>query len=302
MKKGLCEGPNADDSKSVRVGQYVKKKLVNKSRVEYATFGVNHGMGCLHMCKYCYGCQGAKAHGLIDSAEAWADLGLVENLAERLGRELDRRRTPVDRIHLSFITDPFMWDAETGQPVPEFTDATLDAVRAINDRGIPVTLLTKGIYPEIDARQLHADNHYGITVVSLSEDFRQEWEPGAPPVASRIEGLRSIAEQGAWTWVSVEPYPTPNIDPSAGDPEPLLEELRFIDKFIFGRLNYTKEVTEYLRSDREFYLRAARQVVSWCQANGKGLHIKKRTPLHRPETANILAVDERSRRIAKDAA
>jgi len=241
------------------------------------------------MCGYCYGCKEAVQHKRIDTAEAWANLGLVQNAADRVGLELDRKRKPVDRIHLSFTTDPFMYDAETGALVPEIAQASLAIIKASNAKGVPVTVLTKGIYPEIDVSELHPHNHYGITVVSLSEGFRQEWEPGAPPVADRIAGLHRIAEQGAWTWVSIEPYPTPNLDPSAGDMGPLLEELDFIDKFIFGRLNYTPEVTEYLKQvDPDYYLQAARQISYWCRLNRKQLHIKESTPLHQAETADIL--------------
>lgn len=289
------------------IAPLTKKSLVNKSKVEYATLGVNHAQGCLHQCVYCYGCKEAKGHGRIDSTEAWAEILIVKNAAERVGRELDRRRKPVDRIHLSFTTDPFMWDAEAEAPVAEIVQSTLDVVQTINERGIPVTLLTKGIYPEIDTRELHPGNHYGITAVSLNEDFRREFEPGAPSVADRIAGLRPLADQGAWTWVSMEPHPTPNMDPTASDIVPLLEELSFIDKFIYGRLNYMTEATMYLKTDPEFYLRMAMQVESWCRANGKGLHIKESTPLHSPDTVGLLAVDgkERERRIrrpSKDAA
>lgn len=271
------------------IGTITRRKLVNTSKVEYATWGVNHVQGCLHDCKYCYARSEAKAHGRILGDDGWADLALVHNAAEQIAGELDRKRSRIDRVHLCFASDPFMWDAKTGRPVTEIAQASLDIIKAINARDIPVTVLTKGVYPEIDAAVLHPHNHYGITVVLLSEEFRQEWEPGAPPVADRIAGLRRIAEQAAWTWVSIEPYPTPNLDSSAGDIVPLLEELDFIDKFIFGRLNYTPAATSYLREDPHYYDRAATAIDDWCRARSKWLHIKSGTPLHDPSTADILS-------------
>lgn len=267
-----------------------RRSLLNESKVEYATHGVNHVQGCSHNCVYCYARTEAMHHGRVCSHAEWKRPRLVADAVEQVRRELAGKRKPVARVHLSFTTDSFMWDAEREQPVEEIAEATLGIIRAINEHGVPVTVLTKGIYPEIDVRSLHPDNHYGITVVSLSEDFRKDWEPGTPPVSDRIAGLRRIAERAAWTWVSVEPYPTPNIDPTASRITPLLGELDFADKFIFGGLNYTPAVSQYLkRVDPDFYLTVAREIELWCRTRGKGLHIKKKTPLHREETLDILS-------------
>lgn len=268
-----------------------RKSLVNPSKVEYGTWGVNHVFGCSHGCLYCYATSQAKVYGRVDTYETWCQPKLVAGAADLVRKELKRKRNPVDRVHLSFTTDPFMWDASTQSPQREIAAVSLEIIQAINEAGIPVTVLTKGVYPDFDVRQLHPNNQYGITAVSLGEAYRQEWEPNTPPVTARMASLRTLSHAGARTWVSVEPYPTPNIDETAGDILPLLEELTFIDKFIFGRLNYTPQVTEYLKSvDATFYERIAADVVEWCASNDKPLHIKRRTPLHDPETATILAV------------
>lgn len=49
--------------------------------------------------------------------------------------------------------------------------------------------------------------------------------------------------QIAKTWVSVEPYPTPNIIEQ--DIRDILDEISFTDKIIFGRTNYSKEISSY---------------------------------------------------------
>lgn len=270
----------------------VRKSLLNPSKVEYASLGVNHVQGCLHDCVYCYARTEAMHHGRVCSHAEWKRPRLVADAVEQVRRELTGKRKPVDRVHLSFTTDPFMWDAESGRQVDEIAQCTLAIIRAINEQGVPVTVLTKGVYPEIDVRSLHPDNHYGITAVSLSEDFRKDWEPGTPPVSDRIAGLARLADQAAWTWVSIEPYPTPNIDATASRITPLLNELDFADKFIFGRLNYTPAVSQYLkRVDPDFYLTVAREIAVWCRVRGKGLHIKDKTPLHRTDTLNILSAN-----------
>lgn len=295
--------PNRDGVDSRHIREHEKGKLLYDSGVEYADDALNHVARCLHGCLYCYAFAGERCHGRVRTRDEWTtDIGLVANAAARIGGELDRKRNPVKRIHLCFTSDPFMWDADHEQMVPEVAEATIEVIKAINARNIPVTVLTKGQYPDLDLGSLHPDNQYGITVASLEEGFRREWEPGAPPVELRIEGLRRLADQGARTWVSVEPYPTPNLDPGAGNPIPLLEELAFIDKFIFGQLNYVSEATKYLKADPDFYLRVALKVQSWCEAHGKLLHIKSSTPLHRPETMNILDVALQRDEIDEDAA
>ncbi len=266
-----------------------RRSLVNRSKVEYATWGVNHVQGCTHGCLYCYAKTEAKAHGRVACDEDWSSPKLVAHAAWQVERELDRMRKMPDRVHLSFTTDPFMRDPNTGELIQEIADTTLDIIETINHYGIPVTVLTKGVYPEFDVRPLHSDNHYGITAVSLNDEYRAVWEPNAAPVRDRIEGLRRLSAQAAWTWVSMEPYPTPNIDMSARDPAPLLDELSFADKFIFGRLNYTKAVTEYLKNvDPDFYEHIAAQVGLWCRTHNKRIHFKRGTPLHREDTVDLL--------------
>lgn len=270
------------------IGTLTRQKLVNESKVEYATWGVNHVQGCLHDCKYCYARTEGKVHGRIACDAEWTKIALVENAAAQVGGQLDRMRTKVDRIHLCFTTDPFMWDAGAGALVPEVVESTLAIIRAVNERGIPVTTLTKGVYPELDLRSLHPDNQYGITVVSLDEDYRREWEPGSAPASMRIRSLENLAEAGARTWVSMEPYPTPNIDPYGSGVLDTLEALAFIDKFIFGRMNYVTEATEYLREDPTYYDQASAEFIEWCQVHGKAYHVKKKTPGYSPATTAIM--------------
>lgn len=272
----------------------VRKSLLNKSKVEYATWGVNHIQGCTHDCLYCYGKTEAHQHKRVDRAD-WAKPVLVANAVEQVKRELARKKKPVDRVHLCFTSDPFMWDSDAGAVIPEVAQATMEMVRAINEHGVPVTVLTKGVYPELDLGSLDPRNQYGVTAVSLSEAYRQVWEPGAAPVAERLASLKRLADCGARTWVSIEPYPTPNIDASADEVVKLLEELSFIDKFIFGRMNYVRQVTEYLKGDPDFYDRIAGEVVRWCGENDKPLHIKSGTPMHSDETVGILSVADCSK-------
>lgn len=75
-----------------------------------------------------------------------------------------------------------------------------------------------------------------FTLISLNELFRQQYEPHAAPYKDRIDCLRTLHDKGVKTWVSIEPYPTPNIIDQ--DFQEILEAVSFVDKIIFGKLNY----------------------------------------------------------------
>lgn len=268
-----------------------RRQLIGRSKVEYATWAVNHIQNCLHDCGYCYGRTGSKAQGKIACDADWVNAALVRGAVEQVDGELSRKRVKPDRIHLCFMSDPYMWDAGSGAPVAEVADTTTRMIEVINSHGIPVTVLTKGVYPELDLSTLHPDNQYGITVVSLNEEYRLEWEPGSAATIDRIASLKRLSDQGARTWVSIEPWPTPNIDPTSVDIRPVLEALAFVDKFIFGRMNYMPIVTEYLKGDPDFFERVACQFLSWCRENDKAYHVKSGTPGHQAETLGVMSSD-----------
>jgi len=143
----------------------------------------------------------------------------------------------------------------------------------LNDAGIKCTVLTKGLLPT-ELAEYSKDNEYGITLVSLDEGYRERIEPGAAPYVQRLASLRALHESGFKTWVSIEPYPTPNlVEQNIGD---LLSAVAFTDKIIFGRTNYNKDVTSYT-GHRNFYNEQAKTVIKFCEEHGIAYHIKKGT-------------------------
>ncbi|MCZ7664817.1 MAG: radical SAM protein [Thermoleophilia bacterium] len=271
-----------------------RKSPLYESKVEYGGWTINHVQGCAHGCRYpCYAMMLAKRTGRVKSYEEWCRPRAVENALELLDAELLRFATRIDSVHLCFTTDPFMYDAEVGGPVAEVVDLTTRIIERLNERGIGVTTLTKGVYPEDfgeRTRSLSPRNQYGLSLVSVSEAFRLQWEPGSAPLAARIAAARRLAEAGQRTWASIEPYPTPNIDPSSENVEPLLEAVSFVNSIVFGRWNYSKLVSSS-PDLKGHYARAAQSVASWCDIHGKTLHIKKGTPLSDRYVADVLGAD-----------
>ena len=246
----------------------IRKTLIYKTGVEYGDYTLNHIQGCSHGCRYpCYAYMTAKRFGKVKNYEEWIHPQIVENTMQLLTKELPRFKDKIHLLHLCFTTDPFMYGYE------EICKLSTQVLQRANAHNIRCSVLTKGILPD-DLVELPLQNEYGFTVVSLNGDFIRHYEPGAAPIEARIAALRNLSEHGCKTWVSIEPYPTPNIiDQNLSD---ILEAISFTDRIIFGRLHYNKVVSEY-KGYKNFYNQCANQVIEFCEEHQINYHIKTGT-------------------------
>lgn len=81
-------------------------------------------------------------------------------------RQPARLKDKIKYVHLCFTTDPFMYGYK------EIEDVTFDVTEKLNNSKIKCTVLSKGILPERLFR-LSSYNEYGITLVSLNEEYRE---------------------------------------------------------------------------------------------------------------------------------
>lgn len=242
--------------------------MLYKTGVEYGDYTINHVQGCAHGCKYpCYAMQMAKRFGKVKTYEEWCEPKLAENALEILDKEIPKLKDEIKSVQLCFTTDPFMYGYD------EVSNMSIEIIRKLNENGIKCSVLTKGILPASLAT-FSKENEYGITLVSLSEDFRAQMEPHTAPFQERIAALRTLHDLGCKTWVSIEPYPTPNIIEQ--DFDAILDAIGFVDNIIFGRMHYNKKVTEY-REHKKFFNDLADRVIAFCTANNKAFHIKTGT-------------------------
>ena len=186
---------------------------------------------------------------------------------EILDNEIPRMKDDIKSVHLCFTTDPFMMN------YPEVSDMSYKIIKKLNDNNIKCTCLTKGILPN-ELVDLSKNNEYGITLVSLDEDFRKEYEPNSAGYEERISALKYLHDNGCYTWVSIEPYPTPNVVEQSLDE--ILEKVKFVDKIIFGRWNYNKIISQYKES-KKYFNELAVKVIKFCEANNIQYHIKEGT-------------------------
>ena len=249
-------------------GYIERKSLLYKTGVEYGDYTMNHVQGCAHGCNFpCYAYLMAKRFGKIKTYEDWLKPYLVKNTLELLDKEIPKLKNKIKSVQLCFTTDPFMYEYD------EIKNMSIAAIKKLNSYDIPCSVLTKGILPE-ELAQFNKNNTYGITLVSLNEDFRLEYEPNSSNYKLRVDALKKLHDLGSQTWVSIEPYPTPNIFQQ--DLLTILNKISFVDKIIFGRTNYNKKVSEY-KNYKQFYNEQAELVIDFCNEHNIAYHIKNGT-------------------------
>lgn len=248
-----------------------RKSLLYKSGVEYADFGLNVAEGCSHGCNYpCYAMMMKKRYGKIKGYKDWINPKIVENALELLEKEIPRYKKDIRSVYMCFSTDPFMYKQR------EINDLSLKVIERLNQDKIKVVSVSKGIYPKKLAKKeiYGANNEYGSTIITLSEDFRRKHEPFAAPIKERIKALKFLHNAGLKTWVSMEPYPTPNLIKQ--DLLEILNEIAFVDKIVFGKWNYNG-ITSYFNDNKNFYNDSAYEVIKFCGNNSINCHIKRGT-------------------------
>ena len=252
-----------------KVKGYIKRKsMLYVTGVEYGDYTMNHVLGCSHGCKYpCYAYMLKKRFGQVKSYDEWIEPYLVSNTLELLDKEIPRLKKKIKSVQLCFTTDPFMYGYD------EISDMSIKSIKKLNEAGIKCTVLTKGLIP-IDLKDFSKENEYGITLISLDEKYREKYEPGAAPYKERIQALKKLHNADCKTWVSVEPYPTPNIIEQ--DIRDILDEISFTDKIIFGRTNYSKVISSY-KEHKKFYNEQAQIVIDYCKEKEIEYYIKEKT-------------------------
>ena len=252
-----------------KVKGYIKRKsMLYVTGVEYGDYTMNHVLGCSHGCKYpCYAYMLKKRFGQVKSYDEWIEPYLVSNTLELRDKEIPRLKKKIKSVQLCFTTDPFMYGYD------EISDMSIKSIKKLNEAGIKCTVLTKGLIP-IDLKDFSKENEYGITLISLDEKYREKYEPGAAPYKERIQALKKLHNADCKTWVSVEPYPTPNIIEQ--DIRDILDEISFTDKIIFGRTNYSKEISSY-KEHKKFYNEQAQIVIDYCKEKEIEYYIKEKT-------------------------
>jgi three-Cys-motif partner protein len=280
-----------------KIRRIYRRSLLYKTKVEYGDWTINHITGCMHGCNFpCYAFRMAQKFGWVKDYSDWRRPKIATNALDILEGEIPKYKNEIKHfVHLCFMTDPFMYDFEEEELIPEIKELTLKIIERLNKEGIRVTTLTKGFYPNeiLNKKRFLQTNEYGITLVSLNENFKKLYEPFSAPYKKRVDSLKKLAKAGLKTWVSMEPYPIPKYDETAENIENILEKIKFVQKIVFGKLNYRRlsacngNGSQVWENSEDFYKEMARKVINFCEKNNIKYHIKLGTPLHKQNTVNI---------------
>lgn len=194
---------------------------------EYARLACNLYKGCAHGCAYCYAPlalhrKREEFHGTSEPRPG---------ILYALRRDAEQYAGTGTPVLLCFTSDPY-------QPDEHEHETTREAISILRNFDIPVHVLTKGgMRASRDFQLLKGRGcAFGTTLVfagQCGEVLREEWEPHAASIESRIQAIRLAHSVGIPTWVSVEPI----IDPSQAIV--LIETLSdVVDEWRVGKLNY----------------------------------------------------------------
>ena len=153
-----------------------------------------YGRGCLHNCSYCY------ARHLLDFRGLWHPYEPAVASSETV-REAVSKIKPGSVVRLGGMTDCF-------QPVEGKYHATLDAIKALNERGVHYLITTKSAtccFPEYLDAYDPSLAHFQLSITS-TDDWRGNRFETASPESERIRACETLSKIGFDTSVRLSPY------------------------------------------------------------------------------------------------
>lgn len=213
--------------------------------------------GCSHGCTYCFCPQYShqkKEDFHCSPVPRIGILGKLEHDADLMARAGDDRR-----VLFSFFGDVYC-------PEEMKFEVTRQALDIMVQHGLRFTVLTKGGTRACRDFDLLTEGRglLGVSMVWAGEFHREAQEPGAAPLADRIESLRLAHEAGIYTWMSVEPVFWTNEALAC-----IKETLPYVDEYRIG----TEKNAPYYYDEYwpDFIARAQ----DWIVAAGKKVMFKE---------------------------
>jgi len=196
------------------------KSILSKSAIQ--DWALNAYVGCAHDCRYCYARFMKRFTGHQEPWGTFVDVKV--NAPELLAREILRKKR--GRVWVSGVCDAY-------QPLERRHQVTRRCLAILVEHGWPVTVQTKSplVLRDLDLLRQATDVEVGFTVTTAHERIRRIFEPGAPPIARRIEALATLHAAGVPTFVMVAPL-LPGAEELAG----LLRGR--VDRALIDRCNY----------------------------------------------------------------
>ena len=155
---------------------------------------LNVTRGCIFQCSYCY------ARGYSQAPQP-DEVDLYINLPDLLRKELFRKRVVPEWVILNTSSDSF-------QPHPDILDTTCQIIQILQEHGIGISFLTKGVIPRrcLGLFKKSPDKILAqVGVVSLSERYWRSYESNTPSPEERIENILNLTETGILPEIRIDP-------------------------------------------------------------------------------------------------
>jgi DNA repair photolyase len=208
----------------VKYAERTARSVLSKTGIPGARWALNPYVGCAHACRYCYAEFMKKYTGHTEPWGTFVDAKV--NAPEALERELRRAARGV--VMLSSVTDCY-------QPLEERCRLTRRCLELLRAHRFPVRILTKSplVLRDLDLLRRFTEIEVGLTVTTDEERMRRLFEPGAPPIADRVDALGRLREAGVRTYVFIGPM-------LPMDPARLAAMLRGrVDEALVDPMNYS---------------------------------------------------------------
>lgn len=183
---------------SLKVRGIQAKSLLTKSKLPESDYCINPYVGCSHACVYCYSRFMRRFTG--HSNEKWGTFVDVKINASQILRK-DLLRNPRKGVALvGSVTDGY-------QPLEKKYRITRGILEILLDYEFPFSVLTKSdlVLRDLDLLRQCNDCSIGVTITTLDENVRKDFEPYSTPAKQKVKALRTLHESGIRTYVFIGP-------------------------------------------------------------------------------------------------
>jgi DNA repair photolyase len=175
------------------------KTILNHVKQPDTYFGLKYNMnlyrGCQHQCIYC------DSRSDCYQIENFADIHVKVNAIDLLADVLPRKRVR-GTIGFGSMNDTYM-------PVERTYRLTRRALAVVSKNQFPVHIITKSdlVLRDVDLMRKISQVYAAVsfTITTADDDLSKKLEPGAPPSSSRFAAMRSLADAGILTGMTMMP-------------------------------------------------------------------------------------------------
>ncbi len=170
------------------------KSILSKSQIQ--DYALNAYVGCQHNCVYCYAKFMKRFTGHAEPWGAFVDVKI--NAVELLAREIWKKKK--GSVWISGVCDAY-------QPLEAKYQLTRGCVEILVEHHWPFVIQTKSplVLRDIGLLTKAADCEVGFTITTADEEVRSIFEPGAPPIAKRVEALAALHAAKINTFAMIAP-------------------------------------------------------------------------------------------------